>query len=91
MGRCQKRFGLKPTERLRKQKLAKAHHKVQIKIETPKTFAGALLGFGSITMLLGYGFKSLTANPTLFNVGLGLIAVSVLVWGLDLAIRKGKL
>jgi len=63
---------------------------VESSVETPKTFAGAMLGFGFTTMLLGTGVNTLTANPTLFNVGLVLIAGSVFVWGFDLVYRKGK-
>lgn len=74
------------TERSRKIELK---HKVSIKVETPKTFAGAMLGFGCISMLFGAGLNAVTANLTLFNVGLGLIVVSVVVWGFDL-VRKGK-
>jgi hypothetical protein len=66
------------------------HKTTQIKIETPKTFAGAMLGFGSLFVLCGYGIETLTANPTLVNIGLGLIAVSVFVWGVDLVYRKRK-
>lgn len=65
-------------------------HKVSVKIETPKTFAGAMLGFSFVTMLSGAGINAVTANPTLFNIGLVLIAVSVFVWGLDLVYRRGK-
>jgi hypothetical protein len=65
-------------------------HKTHVKIETPKTFAGAMLGFGFLATMFGAGIDVLTANPTLFKIGLVLIAVSVFVWGFDLVYRKGK-
>jgi hypothetical protein len=86
LGKMHKTVSLPLTERSRKTKLK---HKVSIKVETPKTFAGAMLGFGYISMLFGAGLNAVTANLTLFNVGLGLIVVSVIVWGFDL-VRKGK-
>jgi hypothetical protein len=64
-------------------------HKTILKVETPKTFAGAMLGIGSSFVLLGKGIDALTTDSTLFIIGLCLIGGSIIVWGIDLS-RKGR-
>jgi len=65
-------------------------HKISVKVETPKTYAGAMLAFGCIFVLFGMGFETLTANQTLYNLGTTLIVMSVLVWSFDLVYRRTK-
>jgi hypothetical protein len=87
--RCHLRLVSSKFSRSNKNRRQKLRHRTIVKVETPKTFAGAMLGIGSSFVLLGKGIDALTADSTLFFLGLCLVGGSIIVWGIDRT-RKGK-